>query len=629
MYNNNYVYRLRLQHLLNTRTCYPAGLPDLNKEVRRDDNQAFTRKFMNGDFIFTKDDFLWLKAIEDGPDSCLYISAILDRSCDNQQTWSVYFEGQFTTKAGKWDLDRCRYSTPIEPNDIYTCIERGSSRESNIISIGTEYTINDPGYIYSYEWFVQTAAQATTTCAAMPGLGPSGAGWDYVGCDSTASPILIYGFWWREYQWTLCIAGVPHAPDGLGWTLDTNNCATTGMAKFVRTPTETPPVISTDFYFTGCTNGIPDKPIGTSCIVELVGSDCSDNWAWWWDRCPPAGTDYTHFRSLYDAAKYVCQAACIDVNDVESDFFEWNPIGDAPGYTPGVNYVTGESPNKPHYTYIAAKSDVLLPTATQPATIAKMTFSQLTAWLYNIFQVKWWYNEATGNIRFEHVSFLQFATGIDLTVSPYARMMIGKNVYTYLRDKRYKTEKFKMMESKGVDFVGLDIIYDFNCIDPVVGGPRGGNNALQIAGMTDNSITYSAEKITTDLEYIVSSPSEISTDGFVLMCAVDDGFGNLSVDYEPGAISGNTKANGHLAYANLHNKYWRHDRVLINGNMNGNDETFESAKRTKRQSDIVIFECCDTEINTEEMVKTGLGFGEIDNYTVSLMTNKLTMNINL
>lgn len=627
MYNNNSVYRLRLDHLSNTRTCYPAGLEGLVKDVKRDDGQRFTRSFLSGEFIFTGDDYTWLKAIEDGANNCVYIDAILDRSCDNQVTWTEYFVGRFTCSDAKWDLDRCRVSVELKPADAYTCLEAGSGESFNIISLPTEYTINDPGELKSYEWTIITGAVPCVNLQASP---PVGAGWTWVGCDTTTSAPVNYGFFWREYKWTQCIAGSPQVPDGTGWSLDTNDCGTTGLAKYVRAPIEAAPNPATDFIFVNtCNGGVPDKPVGYSCVIELMDYLCATPWAWWWDRCPAAGTDYTHTRYLYDVVLGIAQTACSDITDIKSDFFEWNPPGDATGYVAGTNYVSGETPNKPNQLYLSHKSDILQPAATQPATVGNLTWNEITAYLYNMFQVCWWYDPIDSTIRFEHVSYNQYATGLDLTVGTYLRLNKGKKVYTYLRDKRYKFEKYNFMEANGVDFVGTDIIYNFNCIDPVIGGPKPGSNALHLANQNDNSKTYSVDKITTDIEYIISNPSEISSDGFVMLCAFDDGAANLTLDYEIGAISGNLKSNGHLAWANLHDKYWRHDRILIEGNMNGQDVTFESAKRTKRQADLIAYECCDTDINTEELVKTELGFGLIDNYKVSLMTGKMTINIDL
>jgi hypothetical protein len=632
---NATLYRTYLTHNGNEVEVHPYGFDGHSIDGRREADGVFIRRYFSGKLILTNVkkkgyfDYDWIKEIEDGTENCLEISVRIERSCDVGATYSVWWEGYFTTSDGEFDLDKCMFSVEPKPDDIYRCLIDRGDVPFNIISIPTEYTLVNPGELLSYEWFVGVGVGIT--CPQFQAAPPTGAGWTFVDCDLTTDPLLDFAFWWREYKWTGCVAGVPVPPPGVGWVLDTNNCASTGMSKYVRVPIEPAPVVATDFTYSTCTGGVPDKPLITCPVIELVGSGCSDNWSWWWCRQYATPTYYTHTRSLYDVFLNVTQNACPDITDIVSDFFEWNPVGDAPGYVAGKNYVTGLD-NLMNDLYLSQKSDILLPLATEPATVGNITFNQLMEVLVRVIPNCRWYVNGNLELRIEHVSYFKLATTADLTSGVFARILKGTNKYSYLKDRRYKREKFKWMEAYGVDFIGADIVYDPVCVDPTVGGIRPGQNygAFQAS---ENSITYSADIVTTDLEYIINSPSEISSNGFVLLCAQDDGAGNLTIVTETGLISGNAFLNGNLSWANLHYAFHRHDRILLEGTMNNISETFFSSKRTKAQNDFSIFDCCegiDDSIKNNELVGeviTQMGGGMIDGYNLTLKTGKLTLKL--
>ncbi len=82
------------------------------------------------------------------------------------------------------------------------------------------------------------------------------------------------------------------------------------------------------------------------------------------------------------------------------------------------------------------------------------------------------------------------------------------------------------------------------------------------------------------------------------------------VVWEEGAISGNWCNNGHLSTANLMDNYWRHGRILGEGNMNDSDEVFDSVNPNRLQVPIIIPKCCER-IHWGQYYETGLGTGKI------------------
>jgi hypothetical protein len=575
-------------------------------------------------------DYAWLKAFEDAG-SCENIISDLERSCDGGLSWNDYFTGKFTCKDVRWDIDRCRATVNIRPNDVYACTEEFGDVPFNILSLSPEVSITNPGNPASYEYFADENGQCN------PSTAPTGSGWInfFDDCDNSDpfNPISTITIWFREYKWTSCIAGNPYPPTGTGWVLDTNDCATTGLAKYVRVPPIGTPSPST-VWVSICLGTDPVNPnddpnySGTpSPYWELVYSGCyvgGNNWSYWWDRVPTSPVSFDHTRPLLQVVDEIAQFTCPTINGVISDFFDWNAAEDTPGYSPGINYVTGLS-NKLTGIHISQKSDIIDPNASQPATVGELTFNELMQMFAVTFNA-FWFIEGT-KLRIEHISAYQYNLTLDLTTGTYATMLYGKNIYEYLTERRPRVEKFKFMEAFNQDFVGKDIEYFVDCIVPTIGRPRGGNSAEQSL-LRENQITYDAGRFTTDLKHIEDNPGDINKDGFVLICTVDDGAGNLSVDYEAGLLSGNLMQNGHLAWANLHHAYHRHNRVLLSGNMNGTLTTFLSAQNTKQQKNVDIYGCCSFDLNGTDLVKTEIGFGEVDEYTENLFTNRVTLTLN-
>jgi len=91
---------------------------------------------------------------------------------------------------------------------------------------------------------------------------------------------------------------------------------------------------------------------------------------------------------------------------------------------------------------------------------------------------------------------------------------------------------------------------------------------------------------------------------------LDDYDEKLYVVWEQGAISGNWCNNGHLSTANLMDNYWRHGRVLDEGNMNGNAEVFDSIMPNRLQVRISIPKCCER-LHWNTYMETDLGTGRI------------------
>ena len=289
----------------------------------------------------------------------------------------------------------------------------------------------------------------------------------------------------------------------------------------------------------------------------------------------PLKTDtiFTRNRWLFDVIEYIAEQIKPGVT-VSSTFF-----------TAATNPVTLQA-NKLLYLTIAQKSDILRPTSTDPATQAKLSWKGLMDILWGMFQVRWDYDLATDTILVEHISYFSGGSGLDLRTQLISK---ASNKYAYIKEEMPRWEKFNFMEASGYNFFAVPINYDSNCVnqDP------------------ESNSTEIVLNVTTDIEYMINYPEQISDAGFVILCNYLD-TGQYYVKWGIGAGDGLMALNAHLSWANLHNNYFRHNRVLIEGNMNAALTTFWTAKKTKKQETFAIV-CPEDGFDPSEEVTTELG----------------------
>jgi hypothetical protein len=347
---------------------------------------------------------------------------------------------------------------------------------------------------------------------------------------------------------------------------------------------------------------------GTYCISVKEYINCGCSWVlitpsavhgslgrvppiYW---CPDlsSGVSYTRNRIFKEVVEYLVSEIGCGITSVVSDFLGWNPVGDAPGYAPGINYVTGAA-NKLINLTMGQKSDVINPTSSNAATKGLITFENLED-IWRIMFNAYWFIDSNNRLRIEHISYFQRTVAYDTTISPHSIYNAAKRKYTYDKSKLPKYEKYSFSEMLYTDFIGTAIYYDNLCVD------QDSKTNTQ-----ENALGF----ITSDLYVIKLDPANINKVGFVLFCN-DLVNGVYTVNVELGLLSNSNVANGHLSWANLHYNYHRHNRVLIQGYMNNVLTTFLSAKQLREQKEIIIKKCCgDTFDPLLQLYKTGLGNG--------------------
>lgn len=289
-------------------------------------------------------------------------------------------------------------------------------------------------------------------------------------------------------------------------------------------------------------------------------------------------TNYTRSILLWDVIEYLAQQVFGAAVTVASTFF-----------TEATNPATLSS-NRYRYLTIAQKSDVKRPTSTNPATNGPMSFNELME-ILRALNLRWTYTLSTNTLQIEHISYWNSTAGLDVRSSELA---IASNKFRFLNEEMPKYETFSWMEAGSEDFIGLPIWYDSNCVshDP------------------DNNTSEFSLNVTTDIEFIrkcikASEDSRISDDGWVLFATELRGTDYYILTNAGLIDTGTAYFNCDLAWSRLHNNFWKHDRQLITGYMNGTLQTFYSARKVKQQNEFSIVYC--SEFDPGQHITTELG----------------------
>jgi hypothetical protein len=404
-----------------------------------------------------------------------------------------------------------------------------------------------------------------------------------------------------DYTWITqalvvpCVGGAPYSPPiGTDWNLVADECATAGTATFERKPVTR---IVYEKLFAEIGGDDIDIPGGWFGFDQVYNDTVKSEKAF-----PIIGETFPNGVLFNDFLINFLGIKC--GLTVISDFFNINPDATAPANTP-YQYAANL-----HDLVIFQKSDVKRPNDAEPAWKMEMTFKEFLEAIKYMFNIRWKI-EGT-DFRIEHISYWQNANGLDFTASPHDNKILGRHFYEYEASRfATKKESFFFMEAGNIDFIGAPITY--NCL-----------------GTSEKS--YNVDFVTTDVEFINSSDADtddqVSDEGIVIMATYNiEGTRYLNV--ETGALSGDSAYNGHLSWANLHDRYHRHGREFLNGTMNEQDETFETAIRKKKQEEVLTVLCC-AEIQTfdpSDLIKTQIDWGEVKKATWSGKTGAFKVQL--
>ena len=575
----------------------PVNTNELNIVYTNKYNQRFLTRDLSGEVKLINDasnnifDFDLIRNIENGvagyPDKCSNIYFGIDKNCGswnidtspkvynnktggNKPVW--YWQGVFSIINARFDLDRCVVTINPYVVDEYACLSRIWENDYNVVDSNStviksetpaiweyyncpEILLSDPDFIGTYDAFGCLQPRVTSFepdwYNDCNNLVANHYKIDTQSYRSTPFPFTFYVTtkWKRWITYTVGGGGVNPPPTGVWHYLNNETINGVIFSKFVRD--------NTDYY--AISGGI------------IIGT-C--NYFTW--KC-----NYGEF--VYQTAKKI-DTIILDMLTgcnltFKSEFFENE-----------INYVTNQI-NKLNNIYFIPKSDYLNPNATMPQRFASLSLKRLLEIICDTFNCYWWIEN--NELRIEHVSYNLNMQGID-AMSDYPENLKGHRKYRYNVENMFSVESWKFMEQGNIDFIGSDIKYISTCVKKD----------------TENKVKdRDLNEITTDIALIYTSPELISSSGFVMVCTRLIN-GENWIDSEVGVISNNLLPNGHLSIANLHENYWRYERIAYDGEMNGLQTVFTTIQKYKELEEIRLPLCC-TEFDPEKLINTGLGWGEV------------------
>ena len=497
---------------------------------------------------------------------------------------SLFYTGilRMGTERTKWDIDNCTFRAILDPSGDFICLQDNWEDEINILTTTTKRTV---------QTFLGTLTE--DTCGPVSGASPiqingffelnvSGcltgplSAWSlqraYIEEITPGVQYNHYATFVSEQVTVNCSGGSPIEPPGDNWILITDNCPT-------------------------------DATYGRAPQMNYVGEQSGTTGKYWDNTYEVAGVNYELIDNgvLLNDTLTNKKPSCI--SSVVSDFFNLNPSGDAPS-----NAAYTEAAENLQDLVIFQKSDVKRPDDDFNAWNGEWTYKEMLESLKAQFNIEW--RIASGILRIEHVSYFSPAQGLDLTSATYSARINKFNRYEYDGSQVPKRELFQFMETASQAFQGLPIKYS-NCVSD---------------GAEDTVIDFG--EVNNDVAFIQANTDMVDDQGFVFVAAYENDTEYYFVS-EASEIGGALLLNGHMSIPNLQDHYHKWDRPLITGNMNNVAETFNSAIKRKKQVELSIpmDPATFAAFDANQLVKSGLGWGEIDSLNYSARSCTLTLRL--
>lgn len=580
---------------------------------------GFWQKVLDTDLIFVNSpdgsikDFDKFLAIEERDLRCQFIDVEVFRACGpiNVPFWT----GRIRCSDGDWNKSLCRLKIKPEPVNAYTCLTEVWEEELNFAGGVTPITVNvRPKYVTetkvckwtqkfnTFIWLLLDAIEGTNNsgfsygnqflqnvrdscvefakikCSELNDAG--GDAWVFLDVKVKKRKKRRYEVTVRvvRERATITPCGVPDSDPA--WILLEDNCPTS--STYVR-PSQVVylPTVQSDPDYAGYNvetslNGIVfDFPVHNAYGL-------GDVLQW-----------------------YTSQAQLGCTLPIISNFFNINPDNTNP-----VNKAYLAAATNLANVKIVHVSDFVKDDADGPDSNASVKYS-LKSILENMpgnidIAID------NGTLRIEHVSYFRRNKMLDLTQAGFVERNAGKYHYKYDKTKLPKSEKFAWIsetDKSGGDFDGLPIKYTGACI-----------------ARDSKDTTISFEIFISNIKYILENKPDFADalDGLILLATDGD-----VVLYETGILSNDIKLNGHFAIANLQENYYKWDRPLSTGIMNNQPTEFFRWMKQKRQEDIKVQLCCEdiTTFDPNDLVKTQLGWGEVDDVQFDDPTSTLKLNL--
>lgn len=264
--------------------------------------------------------------------------------------------------------------------------------------------------------------------------------------------------------------------------------------------------------------------------------------------------------------------------------------------------------------FISQKSNIINGEYQTPAQKAPITLQQITKMLRDIFKCYWYVED--GKFKIEQINW--FRNGGSYSSTP----IIGYDLTKWENVRNGKKWAFSTSE---YSFDKVDMVerFQFEWMDdvtePFEGSPIEVTSKYVTAGKIEE---INISNFTSDIDLMLLNPGAISSDGFALFAAVQNG-STWELPFTQHAVGGTYfyLQNGYLAYINIQPIYWLYDMPAKELIINGMRNYAISIERKKKQT--INFPVGKTEPNPMQLVKTYLGNGQVDKLSVNLCSRNV------
>lgn len=264
--------------------------------------------------------------------------------------------------------------------------------------------------------------------------------------------------------------------------------------------------------------------------------------------------------------------------------------------------------------FISQKSNIINGEYKTPAQKAPITLQQIMKMLRDIFKCYWYVED--GKFKIEQINW--FRNGGSYSSTP----IIGYDLTKWENVRNGKKWAFSTSEYS-FDKVDMAERFQFEWMDdvtePFEGSPIEVTSKYVTAGKIEE---INISNFTSDIDLMLLNPGAISSDGFALFAAVQNG-STWELPFSRYTVGGTEfyLQNGYLAYIKIQPLYWLYNMPARGLIINGRIFSAISIERKKKQT--INFPVGKTEPNPMQLVKTYLGNGQVDKLSINLCSRNV------
>lgn len=266
---------------------------------------------------------------------------------------------------------------------------------------------------------------------------------------------------------------------------------------------------------------------------------------------------------------------------------------------------------------ISQKSNIINGEYKTPAQKAPITLQQIMTMLRDIYKCYWYIED--GKFKIEQVSWFRnggsygYNPIIDYDLTQLESVRNGKKLA--FATSEYSFDKVEMPER-----------YQFEWMDdvttPFEGLPIEITSKYVTAGKIEE---INISNFTSDIDLMLLNPGAISSDGFALFAAVTpSGGGQLELPFTRQTVDGVEYflQNGYLSFINIQPTYWVYDMPARNFKIN-NSPYYAMGGLERKKKQTLNFPAGTTDPNPMLLVKTYIGNGQVDKFSVNLCSRNI------